>query len=315
MQQDGSSGLVQFNVSPSASSGLCLFGMLGAHGAAGTVFNYQWQLDTRSVTIVCKPPENGDNFHKGANDLPIANVRNSDGSMTIDTIPTKLNTVAKTWEFAQWLNAPTTGFDVDTTDKWLNLVNTSFDWTVDGLGFGSVATTATDGSFDQLPTTTYPHVKVTDLRPNLSATAENDYTIHIHSPFENVIQTAPTVFDHFDRYPWTTPSVIGGSSVTVLMVSKMPRTWSIMGQSANNVIGSTLAGVCGSGLYIFFAPEGSTVVAALADMIFNVVGWIVMNSGTPEPTATKGVEGSYATFLQAIADQKNHGQPAKSLYK
>jgi hypothetical protein len=102
VQQDGSSGMVSFNVSPPANAILSLLGDLYAHGSAGIDFNYNWQLDTHSVTIVCDAIQNGGNFSKGPDNLPLANLRNSDGSMTVDSIPTNL-TIWPYWQFDQRL--------------------------------------------------------------------------------------------------------------------------------------------------------------------------------------------------------------------
>ena len=309
VQQDGSSGLVQFNVSPSASSGLCLFGMLGAHGAAGTVFNYQWQLDTRSVTIVCAPLENGGNFHKGAGALPGANVRNSDGSITVDSIYTfTSDTSASTdnfWFFDQWLSAQTTGFDVTTRNLFGlgNLSNTTFEWTppIGNQTADKLASIA--GSFSDLPKSYGYHVKVTDLRPFLNAIAENDYTIRIHKYFENGAQTASPVFGHNESYDWS-PEVYGNAPAPVDMVGQQPHQWSIYGQSFLSMIGAGLSGICGSGALVLVTSETGPIAPVLADMIFNVAGWIVTNSTTPAPSkAMKTVTADYDAFTKAISDQ------------
>ena len=275
--------------------------MLSANGAAGTIFNYQWELDPRSVIITCNPIEVSGNYHKGANNLPEANLRNSDGSMMVDTIPTWMDEYS--WVLNQDLFAATSGFDITSSNPLGTLTNTQIDWTPAASLSNTVDNyIRADGTNAQLPYTYTSHVKVKDLRPNMDATAENDYTINIHKPFENGKESAPRVFDHNVKYPWST-QIIGGANATVDMVDQQPREWSLMGQSLNNVFGSFLSGVCGSGalaLFVALDPEA----AIIADMVFNAIGWVVQISGTPEPTHTGTVTGDLAAFTNAISEQQ-----------
>ena len=60
------------------------------------------------------------------------------------------------------------------------------------------------------------------------------------------------------------------------------------------------------------APEAGAA-AVIADMLFNVIGWTILQLGAPEPEAKKSVTASYGEFTQSISEQQiinsNQGNP------
>lgn len=146
------------------------------------------------------------------------------------------------------------------------------------------------------------NVKVTDLRPNLSATANNKYTIHIHGPNENNVKLA-VAFDHWEPYAWSN-QVAGGDATTISMIADEARDWSLLGATPGQVGGAISSGVLGSGSAIIFFPQSAGALV-VADMAFNAIGWAVTQSGTPDPTTDKTVDADNAAYLNAIKEQQH----------
>lgn len=280
--------------------------------------------DPRTAEISCEQLEDGGNFHKGANNLPIANVRNADGSMQVDTIPDVFSETfesKKTWVAGHWLTANLVGFDL-TTNIFGDLKNVALDWNIvsgehtgqsesvvnfPGTGddpdiLNPLAThLCQDGATTDLPYSVTVKLKATDLRPDLSATAENIYTIITHKPLENAVEIGPRLFERVDKYPLSA-AVSGNDTALVLMVSEEPQhanfSWSTDG-------GALTGGILGSGTYglVFTAAADWEVI--VADIAFNAIGYAVSKFGTatPDPDVTSHKEASFGAFTNAIAEQ------------
>jgi len=313
VQADGSSGVITRSVTMSASGSITDTQGLGNEYVASCEFIVS--LDPRAATIYCAELQDGGNFHKGANNTLEANVDAADGSVTVDTVmgPQSLGGPIPLydWYLKPSLNVETLGFDMTTTDPFFNLTNTSIAWNAQSsVGAVSlsdedgVTTTAfTNGMTKQLIATMTINVKVTDLRPNLSATADNTYTIRIHKPIENVVKTT-VAFDHFERYPWTV-QVPANDSTNILMVSVEARHWSLLGANGWQVGGAIAAGLLGSGAAALVYPLAPPAAFAIADMAFNAIGWVMIQAGTPDATKSKNVVANWGAYTNAIAEQKN----------
>jgi hypothetical protein len=193
--------VVEFS-SPSLSAAVSISIAPGQTGAFGVAANYSAALDDRGVFISNPVFEDDGNWKKGPNFTRVANVRNPDGSMTVDSyVPhgvfqdgtTMVN--IEGWQIATTYNANTVGFQTGL------LPPTQVDWSFSGEGnlmpqsifqsFLSVNQHKLVGQSFVTPNpwpkgkSTTIKVKVTDLRLNMNATAENSYTVQWHAPYEN----------------------------------------------------------------------------------------------------------------------------------
>lgn len=304
VQADGSSGVITRTVSMSATGSITDTQGLGNEYVASCDLTVT--LDTRGAEIYCSALEDGGNYQKGANNIPVLNVRNADGSMTVDTVMQDEAFDKKGWRLWAALEAYTVGFDVTTTDLFSNIVNTSCDWKGQarwGVTFGDsdgLTTSALDLGDVPLMDTMNISLKVTDLRPNSSATADNTYTIHIHGANENNVQIAHA-FDHYDSYPWTS-QIPANASTAIKMVAGEARPWTFLGANGTQITGSMLSGLLGSGSAALFFPEDAIALMTV-DMAFNAIGWLVTQSGTPDATTDKNVTANRDAYDKAIKQQ------------
>jgi hypothetical protein len=191
--------VVEFS-SPSLSAAISIWIAPGQTGSFSVAANYSAALDDRGVSISNPIFEDGGNWKKGPNFTRVANVRNPDGSMTVDS------SVPWGWK-ASGGSGGATGFFGWTIDTIYNaniigfltglFAPTQVDWSSSGEGelwndqqLSVNQYNVVRGEFvvaNPWPKSknTTIKVKVTDLRPDMYATAENSYTVQWHAPYED----------------------------------------------------------------------------------------------------------------------------------
>ena len=281
-----------------------------ANGAMLPVLLSEFNLepDNRSA-IITSPDLEFLNFYKDSYyGEKTTHTRNSDGSMTIDTVVGQ-NLITSTstgdlYRFADQLVARTSGFDWSTNFLG-EYSNGRIDWVVDGIDpdpgyardLGVIA--VKNGSVKDLPTTMNVQVKVTDFRDG--ATAQNTYHINLHKPFENGHEIESLrVFDHDEKFPWSEQVKAGANQVTVSLVKSQAVPSYI--QDGAVEAGLWISGVAGSGLTaLFLAPEAA-IPAIIGDMVCNVVGITLIKFGTPDPAKYTTAVADFSAFEQAVAE-------------
>ncbi len=321
-QADGSSGSI--TQTRMLTGDFTVYNISFSYGKAMLDWQYTAAVDPRSVTIVCHSLEDADlfhtyggNFHKGNNGLPALNQRNPDGSIIVDAVVDYTGGgSAVLWFKNLELEAVTTGFD---TSIYTNIFgyhfnNMRIDWTASGssasIGDDSPLHATMNASGDEdttLGSNTDVSVNVQDFRPNLNASAANKYKIVWHNSIENAHEstTINPVFDHVNKYAWSN-SIAAGNSTPVSVVATQAKQWALSGDT----VGAAISGVCGSGLVALLFTGISAEATAAADIIFNVMGYTISKSGTPEQSTTMSVVGDQSTFNTAITEQQaiNSGQ-------
>ena len=201
-----SSGALSANASASTGpSGNAIF--IGQLSAATS---YQVSPDTRGVTIFNPDIEvDGQNWGKDENGQRILNLRNSDGSIVVDSaVPYGIVSVSgggyhpilgnTGWHIYTNYQASTTGFETGL------FAPIQTNWTMSGEGSiieSSQLALSQNKQVGQAFITPNPWpkgktttVKITveDKRPSMEATAENTYTVRWHAPWENWHPVGPT---------------------------------------------------------------------------------------------------------------------------
>ena len=152
--------------------------------------------DSRGVTLSCYPME--PNYHKGANDLPEANVRADDGSMAVDSTPTWNHYIVNQGAVMVTINAWTIENTVITANAIGFQEPTRSDWSSSGDGsvsnglFDKWNTTLSMPLSNTMPSSSNVTVKVSDLRKGMEATANAKYSIKWHTPYENWVAVGPS---------------------------------------------------------------------------------------------------------------------------
>ena len=287
---------------------------------------YQAAEDNRSAMITCQDIESPANYYKlssrGSNNvLRETNSRYSDGSMIVDTVVGSHSPLFQpedntSWIFNQSLQLIASGFDLTSTHFFGNsLVNTNITWSGSGCELFSTSyipnltvdasTSGTDDAIRSGPVEISAKVVVEDLRQGMEATAENNYTIRIHSPLENAQEIkSKQMFDYDAIFPDSEWVAAGNGVATVALIDDQPVPSFIQDNGAT--IGMWISGVAGSGGYALLllpaAPEAA-LGPIVADMVCNAVGIALISVGTPPPPHQGTRSADFAAFSQAVAEE------------
>lgn len=275
---------------------------------------YKAVEDTRSAMITCFDIETPANWHifnedSGGplpTDAPNLNVRDGDGAMSVDTVVAPGADI-HSWTFKAHLITETTGFDMTPNFYDAYLTNTSVLWTANVYTTDAAQSEIdifASGKNSDIRTSPFlirAHVNLEDRRPNMEATADNKYTIRVHSPLENAREIlSKRVFDHDEEFPWSEQVGAGANDATVSLKIQSVPSW--VRDDATET-GLWISGVAGSGAAALIPtfPEGTPAI--IADMVCNAVGIELIKFGMPDPAANTTAKADFAAFSQAVADE------------
>ena len=318
-RHNASGGDVTVTRSMSVSGHIAVDVGQGQRGAAIIGCVYGIAEDTRSAMITCQDIETPANWHisgeasggPSAADTRNLNVRDDDGVMSVDTVAAPGADI-HSWTFNAHLIAETTGFDM-TENFWNGYpANTSVLWTPSvyssdrAMSEIDILTGGKNSDLSKKAYVTKVHIKLEDLRPNMEATAENDYTIRVHAPMENQFEIkSKQHFDHDEVFKWS-DSVDAGIRNATVAVEKDPVNciWrdNIITQHSE-IIGATLSGVAGSGSAGLIFVNAPAPWMIIADMAFNILGYTLTTYGAPPTAQTQSEPADYKAFLQAVNEQ------------
>ncbi len=331
---DPTSGIATLGLQPMLSRVTVNTSLGGSLTASCTVAA---AIDDRTVFII-SDVDATQNYQKASDGSRVQNVRNPDGSMTIDTVASgkwdyyypkapsdpggeATSVWYKTdWIFGTGLTAVTTGFDLS-LNAFGHIYNTSASWSkqneaaqssIDYSIFAPLTASASvedqlEPKLANLPCTYTAKVHVEDVRPGMEAVADNTYVIRLHQAIENeqLISNIPGEhfsYPHYDHEDLNSFSAWTGRGTTLTIVlSRDGGTYKVEGLDLQFL----LSGILGSGA-IALLPYGELAGAtvSMSDIIFNVLGNMSATQvGIPDPTTTV-VSGDASTFEYAVEKQK-----------
>ena len=290
--------------------------------------------DTRLVGVYCREIEDGGNFRKGPNNQPVLNVPDEDGNMKVDTVgipqfnlrdsggnPIYCSDLGH-WADSKILQVNLFGFSevANGTDAdHIDYTETEVTWE---KHYGrqplqlvrrfntpiSKYREAVASDFPRLTDPRYFAVRVTakDLRERLEAEANTHYEIAFHPALENIVKVGSAVLYKREAFPSSAPVHKNEQAYPIQKVVKPAEfrfDW-------YNDTASFISGGIGSGSVVYIAalllnPEASVTAMILAacDIAANYVGWIIQQSGTPDPTLTSTETANEAAFQKAMSEQ------------